>query len=452
MEKLIIIIIFGLSSILFSKAAGGLDIRRLNIISFAYYNILVFSFIGASFVFCGFRDHYLIQKIQSSSIIIQTYLILSYIMLMLPCSILFFNRLFCGKNIRHKYKNYINLAPEMVTGSNKLFICLSWLTLVGILSCIYVFSCIGMIPAFHMSDLGGSQAAIRINITRNFSGNIYIRNLIFQNFNPIISYFSYLIFRVTRKKKWLLLFIINLLLSLLIKTYNFEKAPILYYFFYFCILEILLNNRHIIKLIGFCSIVCFIIIIIQYKLIGNYQNTVFTLSSGPLGRIFMTQISTLFLHIQTFPHLVPYLNGGSLPTVLARIIGQSVSWRRSGRVVMEIYNRSGINAGTAGVMNALFVGEAYANWGLMGVIISPIVVAFWFSFAFSFLLNTKKTPINMMIYLIFFMNLTTGLQGGFIDFLYNMACLLILCFCYLLYIGVHNGKIGIYRPLRIKKF
>ena len=68
MRLLIVAVVFALFTYLFYKAAGTLSPKKLNMISFSYYLILIFAFVGASCVFCGFRNHYLIQKVSETTI------------------------------------------------------------------------------------------------------------------------------------------------------------------------------------------------------------------------------------------------------------------------------------------------------------------------------------------------------------------------------------------------
>ena len=88
MKLIIVIFVFFCSLLLFSKAAGSLNLKKLNIISFVFYNMIIFSYIGASCVFLGFRDHYLIAKIKDDSIVLKTYLIIAYTMIFFPLFII----------------------------------------------------------------------------------------------------------------------------------------------------------------------------------------------------------------------------------------------------------------------------------------------------------------------------------------------------------------------------
>ena len=439
-----------LSAYLFKRAAGTLSIKKLNIINFVFYDLLIFTFIGAFLILLGFRNHYLVMKIKHDEVIIKTCLIIAYIMIALPLIILIYNRILVGRNIEYKLNAFINDQVAYAGGEVTILKITAILVLLGTIGTIYVFSIIGTLPILNMLLGVGNADLIRQQATRAFTGSEYIRNLLVLTITPLLSYLSYIYMRVSRKwaKVWRYLFIYTFLLSLLIKTYNLEKAPVIYYMFYFFIIEIVLGSTKVMELFWKIFFGAAALIIVLYYVFFDYTGSLFTVSSGPLGRIFMTQVATLFLHVQTFPDYIDFLHGASFPAIIAKLIGQPRSWMRSGTLVMGIYNSAGVRAGTAGVMNSLFVGEAYANWGMTGVYVSPFVVALPFSLAFALLLRAKKTPASITFYVAMFMSFTNSLQGGFIDYIYNATVIVVgVLFLGLDLIG-NGGKLKIRKKRR----
>ena len=427
MKICIVIIGLVIFTALFRSAAGTLSLKKINIISFSYYSILGYSFIGASLVFLGFREHYLIQKVTSEAVINKTYAILMYTIICLPIWIIVFNKIFKQRSIQKRYEEYVKKKVECIRDNRNTFVIMVFLTFLGIAATAYVFKCIGYIPLLKMFETGFDSATARIEIGRNFEGNSYIKNLVVSLLTPLLSYISYIYFRSTKKAKWFVLFSIQAILCVFIKTYDFSKSPILYYLIGFYLIETALGTVKSLKPIVFLGILVGGIIFVQYGGINGVSNYL-TIYSGPIGRILMTQIATLFLHVQAFPGQVDFLDGASLPTILARVIGSPSSWERSGRVVMELYNPAGVKAGTAGVMNTIFVGEAYANWGYVGVLIAPIIVAFVLSAVFNYAVSAPKNPFNLTLYLALFQTLTSSLQGGFVDFLYSSSVIVMIIF------------------------
>lgn len=442
MRIIIVLIVFLMYTFLFKKAAGTLNILRLNMINFVYYLSLVFGFIGASIVFCGFRDHYLIIKV-TDEVIDKTYMIFIWSLIVFPLSICIFNKIFGVNHIKEQYNSMINSRIYIVKQSNVIWVLMIILSIISILSIIYVFNCIGFFTPveFLKSHVDDTLAKERIEITKSFEGNIYIRNILMLTMTPILSYITYIYMRLTKHIKWKALFIILFICSISVKVYNFEKSPVIWYLFYFYILEILLGNVKNIKYLIIVGAIGLTIILGFYYILFDYQGKLFSISSGPGGRIFMTQIATLFLHVQAFPNISPYLNGTSLPSIYAILFDLNDSWRRSGSVIMKIFAPSSVANGTAGVMNTFFIGEAYANWGIVGVILAPIYIAFLYSLVNSMFLKLRKTPLSIICYLVVFISFSQSIIGGFIDYLYPLQIIIMVTLILVMSIAKNGGKL-----------
>lgn len=411
--------------LLFKRAAGTLSLTKLNIISFSFYSILFFQLIGGTLVFWGIREHYLIEKITDMNTIPKTYFILIYTALMLPIVIILVNYLFFRNTTSLVYKRYIE-KETMVFHSNKVFIIMLFLTLVGICALIYTFAYIGYIPILKYITRDINFAVERINIGRNFAGNEYIRNILMLFLIPLISYVAYVYMRLTNEIKWKLLFALVFVLSILTKTYDFSKAPVVYYLVYFYLLEVWMGKVKNIKKILPFIVIGGIVMLFFYRVISGYEGNILSLTSGPLSRIIMTQVATLFLHVDAFPLTVNYLQGHSFHRIFSFIFGPGEYGIRSGRVVMETYAKSSVANGTAGVMNTLFVGEAYANFGLAGVFFAPIIVGIIISVVHCVFIKSPKTPLTICLMLEIVILFTNSLQGGFTDFFYNVNLIISL--------------------------
>ena len=91
---IVVAIVFVLFTYLFKRAAGSLSFSKLNMISVLYYYILVFNLAGASLVYIGARNHYIIQAIKSEEVIHVTYWILVYTVLMFPAVLIVMKRIY----------------------------------------------------------------------------------------------------------------------------------------------------------------------------------------------------------------------------------------------------------------------------------------------------------------------------------------------------------------------
>lgn len=423
MNYIISIIVIAMSFYLFKKSAGTMKINLINILSYSFYSLMLFEFIGVTLVFGGFRNHYLIRKISSDNIIFITYWATAYVMIILPLIIYLVNKyLYKIDKMDEKYIDNINkpVYQENKKNQDRVYILVTLAMIICIIAIVYVFSCVGYIPLMKYLDTSFDFAKERIRIGRNFSGNIYIKNIVVLMVIPLLSHIAYAYMRVTKEHRWKILFIILFIMSILAKTMDFAKAPIIYYICFFFIIETMLGNTQKLKTVLPYFVVAIVLVVILYATVANYSGKFFSLSNGPISRVIISQAGTLFLHFDTFPNLSPYLRGHSFPPFTKFIFGEGTYDIRSGRTVMEVYNHEAIENGTAGVMSTMFLGEAYANFGWIGVIISPVLVGIILSSILAIYLKSKKTPLNIILYLESFIIFTTVLQAGFIDFFYNI--------------------------------
>jgi hypothetical protein len=130
----------------------------------------------------------------------------------------------------------------------------------------------------------------------------------------------------------------------------------------------------------------------------------------------MVPSSGLALTFDVFPEIHPFLKGASFPDWFVGLFGmESV---RSARILMQEVNPTGVRNGTAGVINSLFVAEAYANFGLAGLILAPIYVGIFIYFIHRSLNFGSRTPeqIAFLTYFIF----SLPILGGIVGFIWNV--------------------------------
>jgi hypothetical protein len=438
------VIIFFISSYLFLLASSSLNPKKINIVSFTYYSFMIFTFLGSSLVFLGFRDHYLIKRISSEHYILKTYLLVCLVAILFPLVILLLNKTFFVKR-SVSYNTYLKAKFSDIGFNQKLeFLIILMLFVVSLFVVVLFFVKANTIP-FLGWFTGGATAKARQFLSKSEFINLYVKNIIMLQFPIVFSFYSYIKMRTTHSKKWIILFVLYFLLSIIVKTYNYEKSPIIYYLAIFFIVEILLGRTFkIFHFVVFLLCVSFLISW-MYIVIFEYSSWL-NIYTGPIGRILFTQVAGLFHSVQIFPDTIDYLSGSSLPTAITFILGIQDSWVRSGRVIMEYVNPTGVEYGIAGVMNTIFVGESYANWGWKGALISIIYVALLFCLTHNFLLCQDKSTINLTIYIVLFDFMTRAFQGGFVDFIYNSGVIINVTILIIIRLIIKEGL-----PIKIKK-
>ncbi len=421
MEVATVIAFFIGITALFRVAAGNLGLRTLNVVSVTYYTFVIMAFFGASLAYLGVvNGHYLVAK-ASLEAIRQTFFLVALTGLVLPIIVIGYNAIFgnirAGVSLRRKIEQPFN----QVFSSKRLYTVSVILLIVCAAATIYTFVSIGSIPALDL--LVGSEtsaAEMRAEAGRGFRGIELIRNLFMLTLAPLVSFLCLISYRAFGSRNWRNLFFLSFALTVVALTYNLEKGPIVYYvLFLFIILQLVGIRPSVVQMAAFGGVVV-LLVLIGYFLTYGTAGLVLSFENGPVSRLVTTSIATLMLHIQTFPDQVSFLGGRSLPSLYTDFLGLDDGWIRSGRIVMELYNPNGVAAGVAGVMNALFIGEAYANWGYFGVLVSWFVVGSYVGISSNVFLNSSKSVISVLFYIVMIKFNMNTLFGGFTEYVYSI--------------------------------
>ncbi len=422
------ILVIIISAFLYKKAAGTLSISKLGPISLTFYGILCLSYIGSTLILIGKAEHSMLRYLRHDNIKTDVFFIISVLMIVFPLIIIILNKIF--RYDPNKYQVYREGEVKIQYGSNIEFVTMVIASVVCILSVIFVFAKIGVANNPYLSILKGKTslelAELRIDIANSFTGiSAYIKNIFAVSLTPFISYIAYVYMRKTKEKKWIILFIILFIFSNLIVFYNLQKATIVIYWFNFIILSILFGDSVKTKYLVIFGIVGFICLNLMYIFIAKKTMAqIFTIHNPVLNRLFITTPTGFLLHMEVFTYKALPLAGASMPSIIGKTIFGFDAVQRSARLIMSSINFTSMKLGIAGVYNGLFLGEAFANFGNIGIIIAMIhvpIVFFTVNYIFT---NIKKTPISLALFSYLTVNLFLNLHGGYADYVFNSMWLI----------------------------
>lgn len=449
--KLIIVLsVLCLSCYLFKVASGTLAINKLNIVSYIFYIFLIQNFLGASIIFLGNRNHYLTKMITGQYTIDKTYFLICFTAIIFPLSIILITKIF-KINIREIYSKYLEKEISLESEGN-MFLIILLSTIICIILTIYMFYKIGEVPLLEIIFRNQNNLShIRGAIGSTRGMNPYIQNLVVLGLTPTLSVIAFLFARVTKKKSWIILFGVLFVACIFIKTYNGAKSPVIFYLVTFLFVDIIVNGVISFKKIFSLGIVSIFILLFMYVKSGYSFYGGIDIYNGPIGRTIFTQVGTLFLHIDLFPGHISFLEGRSLSPTLLNLFFDGINHVRSGKIVMEFYSPLRVYEGTAGVMNSLFIGEAFANFGLKGALIAPIYVGSLIGGVYLIFMKIRKTPINVVAYVSILMAFSTAFQGGFTDYIYNFNLIFTLVFLYAInFAAILMDKFQVFNLIKTK--
>lgn len=430
---LVSIIVLVVSTYLFNKISPTLDITKINMIALTFYVLIIFSFIGSVLIALGIDNHYMAKYIKHSETRIIGWSIVQAVMILMPLSMLLIKKTLKVKD--QEFFDYLATNPKNISSNSdsEVFLIVTILSIVSVLSIGYTFYVIGLEnnPIINMI-LGASSdklARLRILAGREFTGNVYIRNIFAITMTPFLSYIAYIYLRIKRNKKWFVLFSILFISSLIITFYDLQKAQILNYFLTLIVINIYMGDKIKLKQLFIYASIAGIVIVLMYIFIsGESISRILSFNSGPLNRIFLTQSMSIFLHYEVFTYIHPLLLGASFPSIISESL-LGLEYERSARVVMETLRPDFVEQGIVGVYNGLFAGEAYANFSWIGIIFSIVYVGIFIYIMYIVFLRIKKTPVTIALYAYFTILYRKTIHGGFVDFIFRPIAIFIVLLC-----------------------
>lgn len=403
-------------------------LSKVNAISFVKLNFeacvfifTIFISIFGSVVFYYSDINYATRFIKGDDVKYISLISVCYVCTSLTLFYYIFSRLFKLERVN---EYFTNSSSDINFETAQIIIYCIYL-IVCIATTFYVFSKVDNIPVASMI-MGDFDKSMRYDAKFGFTGSTIVRNLLMVKLSIVLSHilFSY---SLSTKKNILvakLMFFCSLLLAINSVLFYGSKAPIIIYILSLYINYIFTTNRRPIKFFILFVAVMVAAVLLLFYLINN--NFFFSLYSGVVSRILVIPILGHILTLDIFPNTHEFLMGASLPSWITGLFGTDSV--RSSLIVMSHINPEGVSSGTSGVVSSLFSAEAYANFGYIGLLLSPIYVALVVNLIRLLILKLNKfrhkRPENIFLYsyICFYL----PFMGGFVDFIWSVGTIFVL--------------------------
>lgn len=419
---LIAIITCIISGRLFKIRCGTISIFRPNMMSVIFYYYLILQcVIGAVLIVNGWeKNNWELDAIINNRVRIYGFWAIMYTMIAFPFGMMLANAFLRKSNISNLFSSYCKKPIQIEEKSESkmvkyLLVSLSAISLLCVLYVIRTIGEIGILKVFS-TDSAAELAGFRIDSGRGFTGNAFIRGFFAMFLCPLLCYISYgykLIRNSSFNKFWFYALFVG---SILILTSNLEKAPLMMFLIGFLFFRIYRGNYFTKKQLGLIFCVAAVMISLIYVAVMKTETD--QLAVGILNRLTISSVGGLYLDFDIFPDRHPFLGFSSFSKEINTFFCEPHN-ERSARIAMMFAQPEAVASGQAGVINCLFVGEAWANWGWQGLILSPIYVGFIIQLFYLGLLSLRKTPLLLGIMVKY--TFASSITGGVNDYLYNTA-------------------------------
>lgn len=392
---------------------------KFNTVSYVFYvQIVTSALVGSVLLATGVLDYHPDVAFISDGIKFEAWVWTMYSILAMPFGMMMLNKFF-GINGRKRFDAYLTAPIAMMGSENRNKVALVLLTGLSFLVLVYILINTERIPLYTLLVEGNSdQANIdRITSRRNFGGIIYIKNLLGLIVIPVIAYYAYIFMRTKKSFFYFTFFLINLIIALIMVSHDVQKAPIAFFMLGFAIVEVFISKGLKLRTLVFFVGLPVVLVLVGYTLTTdiNFFDQLFRFNSGFYGRTFLSGYFGFPLSLELFPSVITdqtYMIG--VPKAV--LSEQFVHAQESARLLKIYTHPETIKAGTGNLYSGFYMGEAWANYGYLGLVIAPFVVGFVVQSVHVVVLIHKKSPLLLAFYAAVTVKWVVG--SGFVSFLF----------------------------------
>ncbi|MGL4482467.1 MAG: hypothetical protein ACRCTW_08080, partial [Lactococcus garvieae] len=235
----------------------------------------------------------------------------------------------------------------------------------------------------------------------------------------IVSYSYAAIFSVERKHR--LKLVLSIVLSVLTLLSTGEKAPVVFYFIGLVLAFNFAKGRFLIISIRLIFLILMVVFIVYFVFVSSDLNEIFSLM---IDRIFIAQSTAVYLSMKHYSAFGD-IGLSSLNNVFFKLFGvDSLSKPAAEQLMILYFPEMLLNGGWN--INGLFISEAWANFGVVGLVFSPIMVGFENAIVLRVICGARrKSPLVVAIYSYATVNCVVFMTS-FNFYLYNSEWLVLL--------------------------
>lgn len=348
---------------------------------------------------------------------------LSWCAIGIPLGFVLANKLLSKLNMKSNYDKFVKARLSGDTSFS--FECI-WVSIV-IVYAVFVVAKVGFIP--QVEFFGADAEAIahfRGSMTHNFPASVHLKELIGVKISPILSYYFFAKVIRTRDLNSIFFFVLLAVLSCFYMTLNLNKSGLPFYFIGLIITYGIVSIRISKKKVLITGAVGIFLLLGSYAMTRKTSN-LSSIISSIYSRIVYSQASGNYLSLYIFPKVHSHLGFTSI-SKFGKYLGLEYSEPAS-RIMMKEIDPVLVKSGKAGFQVSTFFAEAWANWGIVGLVLSPIYVGFFIKFLIGVIITVRKTYLTCAF--LGFVSYSLNISSGFNNLIFPRYLILII----LLFIG-----------------
>lgn len=372
--------VFLISLGLFRAAAGEIGIFRLNMLSYPFYLLMAFSFIGsilfaADVPFLAFDPSAFSGHFPDHAIRIKMWIAVMWMFVAVPTGAIFAQVVFRAGSMRRRLIAYRAQRIAVGCGLSEDALLVSFFIVGGgtLLLLLFRIWQSGEIPILNLVATGDILDTQRLR--SQYGRTTGLADVVDSIFNvglvEWMSYVAYVMRRLTHRLVWTLLFGSFFAVSVALSLYRTQVAPVFFYILGFLVVRSIIGGKEI--RIREVVLGCALLVVLGAVFKGTAGNWLEVLENTLVGRVMIGQLLGFYEVFNIFPSKLGFIGMASTGRAIHGWFGMPTQ-ESYGIISMAVYNPGGVAAGTAGHMTTIFMGEAWANFGTIGLIVAPLWV------------------------------------------------------------------------------
>ena len=417
------VVVLAASVLLYRLAGGEIAIGKLNMLSYSFYVLLMHAWFGAVIItinepFSSY-DPAGFTGVDNPALRWEMWVWLMWMFIGIPTGALLMTWARRTGSMKVMFSRFRASPVHFETNEWALFVAFSIFAGIFLVITFYRLAEQEALPIF--SALRTQDVEQTLILRRGFklSNGFFseVTDTIFSSsMIAWMSYAAYAAATVTKKPRWWAMFFVTLVACLVLFVVNTSIAPTFTYLVGFMLVRVMLGQRPI-RLVEIATGLSLLVAMeIYFK--NQDGGLIAILEKTIVGRIMTGQLIGLYYAKQVFPGVENFIGFDSTGGIIHEILGlpSSASY---GIVTMRHYNALAVEAGTAGHMTTNFMGEAWANFGYVGLVIAPLWVGAFVQVINVWFLSRPKDVARIALYALLTTNF--GYHTDFISFYYPVG-------------------------------
>jgi oligosaccharide repeat unit polymerase len=388
-------------------------LNRASVVNITALSIYLFSVVGTLPLYFMWDEYRVVTGVVKKEVVLNVLIWSSINLVCFLTGVLFGRRV-----IRLEIGEFRSAKVQKIESGQK-----NALALTLIFVAIFLARYISKIPSLAIFvaffDVGADTTLSRSNMGNSFEGGGYHwYDLVLNNIGLFLVCSIFIIWIQDRNLNNLIFFLITFVMMVFISIMSTEKAPLINLFaslsfsYYLTKKDGVIPKRHFV----FFSAVSTVILICMYITFMG-ADSIAQASSNVISRAFAGSISPAYYYLEYFPSQEGYLSGLSFPNPGGIFPFTPVEFTIN---VMNWVFPENQGSGVVGTMPTVFWGEAYANFGPLGVPCVGFLIGILVSILTLVVSKMELNPVSLgfQVWLIdHFKKLSqTGFSGYMFDF------------------------------------